>query len=85
MEQETGDKLSYVLFWISMAQAQRMIDESNVQIPNVRACSPFTKEIKNQGQDLAVCLSCGHRESDPELIKKKNSPFSFITSLTHFC
>lgn len=52
-----------------MAQAQRMIDESNVQIPNVRACSPFTKEIKNKGQDLAVCLSCGQSESEEE-----NSP-----------
>lgn len=37
---------SYVLFWISMAQAQRMIDDSNVQMPNVRAWSPFTVEVK---------------------------------------
>lgn len=37
--------LTYVLFWISMAQAQRMIDDSNVQIPNVRAWRPFTVEM----------------------------------------
>lgn len=41
-------KLTYVLFWISMAQAQRMIDESNVQIPKVRAWRPFTEEMRRK-------------------------------------
>ena len=44
------DELSYVLFWISMAQAQRMIDDSNVQMPNVRAWRPFTeKKMEKSG------------------------------------
>lgn len=41
-------ELPYVLFWISMAQAQRMMEDSNVQMPKVRAWSPFTEEIKEE-------------------------------------
>lgn len=43
---KTLPSLTYVLLWMSMAQRQRITDDSSVQIPKVRAWRPFTVEQK---------------------------------------
>ena len=35
-----------------MAQAQRIIDDSNVQMPNVRAWRPFTEDVGGKGKNI---------------------------------
>lgn len=40
--------LTYVLLWMSMAQRQRITDDSSVQIPKVRAWRPFTIQQRKE-------------------------------------
>ena len=61
---------SYVLFWMSMAQAHRIIDDSNVQIPNVRAWRPFTEEERNENHGIHDENETG--EHKDETIRKSN-------------
>lgn len=75
---KTLPSLTYVLLWMSMAQRQRITDDSSVQIPKVRAWRPFTVEQKkprvsrgdSQGSlqtPLTSLVAHGRQAAEPEL------------------